>query len=77
VLSAPIYSNTNPTNSNVTVTITTAEDISAPAGWNKSGTGPFIFTKVYSSNLSEAVSFTDSLGNATLANITVNNIDKV
>lgn len=68
------YSTTNPTNQDVTATITTNEPITTPAGW--ASTSATTFTKTYAINASEAVTITDLAGNSSSVNVTVANIDK-
>lgn len=76
-MSAAGYSTTLPTSGSVVATITTAEDVAAPSGWTKSGSGPYSFAKTYSSNATESVIFTDSIGNQTTVNVSITNIDTV
>ncbi|WP_205684985.1 hypothetical protein, partial [Poseidonibacter lekithochrous] len=42
-------------------------------GWNKNGN---VFTKIYSVNKSETITFTDLAGNNVLATVNITNIDK-
>ncbi|QKJ22725.1 Ig-like domain-containing protein [Poseidonibacter lekithochrous] len=67
------YSTTDATNQDVTVTITLNEDVNAVDGWNKNGN---VFTKIYSVNKSETITFTDLAGNNVLATVNITNIDK-
>lgn len=70
------YSDTGPTNQDVTVTVTLNEAWwNAPVWWVKTGSNTY--TKTYSSNTSENVTFRDLAGNTVIQNISVNNIDKV
>ena len=70
------YSTVNPTNQNVTVTITSDEEIQAVAGW-KLDSSKKILTKEYVENGEETVEITDLAGNKTTANVKVANIDKI
>jgi len=79
-MSAPSYSITTPTNWNVVVTITTTEvNIWAtPAGWTRTWTAwAYNFTKTYTTNLTETVTFSDTAWNTTPVNVSVANIDKI
>ena len=77
VLLAPSYSSQFTTNQDVIVTITSAENLAAPVGWIKTPNGSgFDYKKTYAANTVEAIIFSDTAGNNTIANITVNNIDK-
>ncbi len=83
------YSTTDPTNSDVTVTITANEEIVELEGWNK--VDEKTYTKVYSENTitevtidtetSEIIDYeeiviNDLVGNSTIINISVINIDR-
>jgi hypothetical protein len=69
------YSTTGRTNQNVTATLTTTKPIQQPTGRN--GTAPgTTFTKTYTGNTSETITFTDTLGNTGSATVNVTNIDK-
>lgn len=73
------YSTTAATNLDVTVTFRTAENLAAPSGWTKgieTGTGRYLFTKVYPSNATETVSFADAAGNKTDKVVNITWIDK-
>lgn len=74
-MSAVGYSTSAPTAGSVVATVTASEDLNAPSGWTKSGTGPYSYSKSYSSNATESVVFSDSLGNSTTVNVSVTNID--
>lgn len=76
-MSAVGYSTTAPTAGSVTASVTTSENLTAPSGWTKSGSGPYLFTKSYAANTTEAVVFSDALGNATTVNVSITNIDTV
>ncbi|WP_228155927.1 Ig-like domain-containing protein [Poseidonibacter lekithochrous] len=67
------YSTTDATNQDVTVTITLNEDVNAVDGWNKNGN---VFTKIYSVNKSETITFTDLVGNNVRVTVNITNIDK-
>ena len=67
---------TTPTNQNVTVTITANEKIQEVEGWTLSD-GKTILTKEYTENGEETVEVKDLAGNKTIANVKVDNIDKV
>ncbi len=70
------YSNTNPTNQGVVVTVTLNEDgWRAPSWWTK--TWNTTYTKTYSSNINENVVFTDVAWNQVQKNIVITNIDKI
>lgn len=62
------------TNGDVTATLKTSEAINTPAGWTK--VSDTEFTKVYSSNTLEAVTFTDLAGNSGFSFVRVQKIDK-
>lgn len=76
-MSAVGYSTSAPTASAVIATVTTSENLTAPSGWAKSGSGPYSYTKSYSANATESVVFTDALGNSTTVNVSITNIDTV
>lgn len=76
-MSAVGYSTTSSTAGAVVATVTTSENLNAPSGWTKSGSGPYSFAKSYSTNTTESVVFSDSLGNNTTVNVSVTNIDTV
>lgn len=60
----------------MTVTIDLNEDaVNTPGGWTRVNARKF--TKTYSANASETVTFTDAAGNTGTTNVVVNNIDKV
>lgn len=69
------YSETAPTNQDVTVTMTTSEPIDTPAGWTR--VDDTHFTKVVPLNENETVSITDVAGNTSDVSYDVANIDKV
>ena len=75
IKATPKLSITEPTNKDITVTITTNKPINGVNGWelleNK-----MTLTKTYTENATENVAITDLLGDNTTANITVSNIDK-
>jgi len=68
------YSTTDPTNQDVTATITTSEAIETPAGWTK--VSDTEYWKVYSGNTTETITITDAAGNTGSVNIAISNIDK-
>ena len=69
------YSTINPTNGDVTATITLNEAVQDVSGWTKSSDGK-VLTKVYTSNTTERVVIKDLVGNQTTVTITISNIDK-
>ena len=69
------YSIVNPTNQNVTVTITSDKEIQEVTGWNLD-TSKKILTKEYTENTEEMVEVKDLLGNGIKANVKITNIDK-
>ena len=69
------YSETNPTNQNVTATITSDKDLQDIEGWTKVSSTKFI--KEYTDNINESVIVYDLVGNSATATITITNIDKV
>ena len=76
-----IYSETNPTNKDVTVTITLDEsvyltDSTENPGW-KASADYKTFTKVFSENATESVRFHDNMSNEITVDVNVNNIDRV
>lgn len=73
VVSDAVYSTTNKTKENVTVTFTTSNDIVTPSGWNKNVNE---YSKTYSVNTTETVEFSDTIGNSTSKTVTISNIDK-
>ncbi len=68
------YSETEWTNNDVTVTMTTSEAIETPAGWTK--VDDKTFTKVYTENTTETVEITDKAGNKGSVDVAISNIDK-
>ncbi|PID99033.1 hypothetical protein CSA80_02865 [Candidatus Saccharibacteria bacterium] len=68
------FSETNPTNGNVTVTMTTSEAITTPAGWTQ--VTATTYTKTVTQNIADNFTITDPAGNATAVSYTVGNIDK-
>ena len=69
------YSNTEPTNANVVVTITANKIISAPQGWTLSGDKKSI-QKTYSENTTEKVVITSENNETIEQEIVIKNIDK-
>ena len=69
------YSTKNPTRENVTVTITSNEEVQAITGWTLSSDKKTL-TKEYSANTKETITVKDIAGNETQANIEISNIDK-
>ena len=67
------YSITDPTNKDVTVTITVNEEIQEVEGWELNGN---TLTKVFSQNDRNTVTIKDKAGNETTINYEVTNIDK-
>ena len=67
----------NPTNEDVTVTLTSNEAIYKPEGWTEVNTNKeHEFTKVYSENGDYSVEITDKAGNKKVINFTVSGIDR-
>ncbi len=73
---AVTYSAKELTNQNVTVTITTSEEVQAIAGWTLSEDKK-VLTKEYEDSVTENLTVKDIAGNETKQAITINNIDKV
>ena len=69
------YSETNLTNKEVTVTITSNEEIQEVTGWVLS-TDKKTLTKTYSQNTTEEITVRDLVGNEAKQKITIKNIDK-
>lgn len=69
------YSNTEPTNANVIVTITSNKVIQAPEGWTLSGDKKSI-QKTYSENTRETVTITSENSETIEQEIVIQNIDK-
>ena len=69
------YSTTQPTQENVTVTITANEQIQETEGWTLSQ-DKLKLTKKYTENVEEKITIKDVLGNITTVNIKISNIDK-
>ena len=72
------YSETEPTNNNVTVTVTSNEALDAaeiPEGWTLSDDG-MSASKTYEANAEETVTFKDLAGNETAVSVKIDNIDK-
>ena len=69
------YSETNPTNQNVTATITANEEIQEIEGWTR-GEDRKTLTKEYIQNAKEEVTIKDIVGNETKVNVEITNIDK-
>lgn len=70
------YSTTSFTKNDVIVTVTANKDMKKVDGWKLSDDRR-TFTKTYTSNKEEKVTFTDLLGRAVEATISVKNIDRV
>ena len=71
------YSTTEPTNQNVTVTLTAKEELQEVEGWTLSSDKK-VLTKQYEQNIeNEEIIIKDIVGNETKQAITINNIDKV
>ena len=70
-----VYSTTNPTNQNVTVTINTNEEIQEIEGWTR-GENRKSIAKEYEQNTTEEITITDLAGNSTKVAIEITNIDK-
>ena len=64
----------NPTNQNVTATMTTSELINTPTGWTK--VDDTHYTKVYTANATETLTISDPSGNTSNVSILVDWIDK-
>lgn len=69
------YDVTTPTKGNVTVTITSNEELQGVTGWNLSANKK-VLTKTYSEKKTEKVIIKDLAGNTKEVTVTVNNIDK-
>ena len=69
------YSTKNPTRENVTVTITSNEEIQGVQGWTLSSDKKTL-TKEYTENTTETITIKDLAGNETQVNIEISNIDK-
>ena len=72
------YSETEPTNNNVTVTVTSNEALDAaeiPEGWTLSDDG-MSASKTYDANAEETVTFKDLAGNEAAVSVKIDNIDK-
>ncbi len=67
------YSNKQPTNKNVTVTITVNEEVEEISGWRQEGNK---LTKTYETNTNEIIKIKDKVGNIKEEKITIENIDK-
>lgn len=70
------YSNIQITNENVTVTITSNEEIQAISGWNLSSDKKQL-TKTFTANTNTTIKVKDIAGNTTECKVIVENIDKV
>ena len=70
------YSETNPTNKDVTAFITADRELVVPEGWSII-TDPKTVAKTYTENTQETVTVSDTEGNSTTVNINIQNIDKV
>ena len=71
------YSEVNPTQNDVTVTLTVNEGVVVKGkGWVL-GESENVFTKVFTENASEKVVLVDRAGNETKLDVVVNNIDRV
>ena len=70
------YSTTEITKDDVTVSLVSNKEVQDISGWTKSADGKEL-TKDYSNNVEEAVTVTDIAGNETIANIKIDNIDKI
>ena len=69
------YSTKEPTKENVTVTITSNEEIQEVEGWTLSSDKK-VLTKEYTENTKEIITVKDLAGNEAQANIEISNIDK-
>ena len=70
------YNNTSRTKNDVIATISSNEQIQAPSGWTL-GTDGKTITKTYTENKTETVNVLDKVGNSSLIEVKVTNIDKV
>ncbi len=70
------YSNTNPTNLDVVLTMTTDEAVQTPTGWTKVSDTEYTLTVTENTNGEQIVTVTDLAGNSIDANYEVTNIDK-
>jgi hypothetical protein len=71
-VSSVLYAPDTWTSGSVTVTVTLDQTAGSVAGWTSSGT---TFTKMYSTNTTENVTFQSTLGGMVSTDITVSNID--
>ena len=69
------YSTTDLTNTDVTATITSDEDLQDIEGWTKVSATEF--NKVYSENTTETINVLDIVGNSSTVEISIENIDKI
>ena len=69
------YSTQNPTKENVTVTITSNEQIQSVTGWTLSSDKKTL-TKEYTENTTETIMIKDLAGNETQVSVEISNIDK-
>lgn len=69
------YSTLDPTNGDVVATLTSSEEIGDIVGWDT--TDHIHFTKTYSDNVEETISFTDLAGNTGSVEVKITNIDKI
>ena len=69
------YSETEPTNKDVVVTITADRELQELSGWELSGDKKSL-TKTYSENAKEDITIQDTEGNMTTVQISVGNIDR-
>ncbi len=69
------YSETEATNKDVTVTITSDEPMKKLEGWDLSE-DKLTMTKKYAENVTETITVSDELGNTGEVSISINNIDK-
>ena len=69
------YSESNLTNKDVQVTITSNEEVQDVSSWTKSANQK-VLTKTYSNNVDETIVVKDLAGNEVIKNIKITNIDK-
>jgi len=71
------YSETSPTNGNITVTLTTNKEIITPQGWTPADNTNTLFTKVYSDNVDEILEIENVEGETANVHIIINNIGEI
>jgi hypothetical protein len=74
-----VYSTTAPTNQDVVVTFKSLQDLVTPTGYTKTFDNAyrkFLFTKAYSENTNETITFFDVAGNKAEKTVSITNLDK-